>query len=128
MSVLQTILQCSEGQTILNIISRKTQEWGNFYIICSSLWLWKITIVIWLRRFLSVECSLISRYQHFTGTSYLHLQDEVGGSRFFKKAFVPIYQTTWHHISEDSNLHSHHGNIKPHIIQFKLFRLLQLQM
>jgi hypothetical protein len=29
------------------------------------------------------------------------------GGRRFLKTFIPIYQTTWHHIPEDHNLNTH---------------------
>jgi hypothetical protein len=49
--------------------------------------------------------SLVDRYQHFKETCcHLHasiLNMEVVGA---SKTSVPIYQTTWHHRAENSNL------------------------
>jgi hypothetical protein len=41
-------------------------------------------------------CSLVDRYQHFRGG----LNAEVVGS---SSTLVPVYQTVWCHIPEDSN-------------------------
>jgi hypothetical protein len=49
-------------------------------------------------------CSLVDCYQHFGKTCFLlFLYPNYGGSRFLQN--VGLYQSTQHHIPEDSNLH-----------------------
>jgi hypothetical protein len=66
--------------------------------------------------------SVVDIYQHFREhvTSIFRVQEglshpEDGGRRFTGKLIV-IYQATWHHTQEDSNLHSHTAP-EPHTSQ-----------
>ena len=68
----------------------------------------KIT-VFWLK----IDCSVVGRYQHARGTSFLHLQSRTGKLKRKKQIspqywYIPICEITWHHSQVNCNLKFHH--------------------
>jgi hypothetical protein len=53
-------------------------------------------------------CNFVDKYLSFGGTGFIHLQASsvLKMESGFTKMLVPIYQTAWHHITEDNNVHS----------------------
>jgi hypothetical protein len=49
------------------------------------------------------------------------VKTEVAG---FSKTLITIYQTTWHHIPEDTILHSDHADISSFIVACRIFPIL----
>lgn len=92
----------------------------NLYTLYYLFYYW-FTITLWLQSHGSVgwDCQAI-QWCYRTWNHYLHLHfcypqmDVVGSS----KKLVHFYQTTWHDIPADSNIHRHcHENLKSHKIR-----------
>jgi hypothetical protein len=73
-----------------------------------------IALIIYYWSLLAFGCDNMNSGR-IQGTCCIHCEDRWGGSRLLQKR-VSFYDTTWHHIPEDSNLHIHcHKNLKRHI-------------